>query len=266
LTSRFIIGQYQPSDSFGHRLDPRSKILTALFLMIVAVFTTSILFYLFIIAGMVLILRLSDMTFGLIFRNIRPFIILIILTALYHLIFSARDSETVARIFGFRLTEGGIYMAVSFSLRVLVFVGIAFFISLTTMPAEMAETLVNWMKPFRRMGIPVNDIGLIVFIAMRYIPVLADEIDTIKKAQIVRGVDFSGGLRKRAKNMIALLIPVFQSAIRRADDLAVAIESRGYISGTERSSYKIFKYRPVDWLFMSGSAAFVILLFLFTRR
>lgn len=265
MINRIIIGQYQPSDSFGHRLDPRAKILAALFVMVVAMFTTSTLFYLMIIAGIILLLLFSDISAGTIFRNGKPFIFLVLITALYHLLFSARDTETVMQIFGFNLTRGGISMAASFSLRVLLFVGIAFFISLTTMPAEMAETLVGWLKPLKKIGVPVNDIGLIVFIAMRFIPVLAEEMDSIRQAQLVRGVDFSGGLKKRGRNLLFLLIPVFQSAIRRADELAIAIESRGYISGAPRSSLKIFRFRSADWLFMSGAVVVVTILFLIMR-
>jgi energy-coupling factor transport system permease protein len=173
---------------------------------------------------------------------------------------------TVIEIFGLRLTEGGIYMAIIFSLRVVVFVGIAFFISLTIAPPDMAEVLVGWLKPFKRIGVPSYDIGLIVFIAMRFIPVLAEEFETIRKAQTARGVDFKGRLTERAKKLTYLLIPVFQSAIRRADELAVAIESRGFISGAERSSYSHFRFLAIDWLFLSSSIIIALVLFWVTSR
>ncbi|UCD93985.1 MAG: energy-coupling factor transporter transmembrane protein EcfT [Candidatus Zixiibacteriota bacterium] len=264
MTGRFILGQYRPSDSFGHRLDPRGKILFAVFLMLLSIFTSSPLFYLLMIVGITLLLLSSDISFSTIMRNSRPFVILVAVTAIYHLIFSARQSAAITSVLGFRITEGGLYMAAAFSLRVLVFISVAFFVSLTTMPADMAETLVGWLKPLKRIGIPASDIGLIVFIAMRFIPVLAEEFDTIRKAQIVRGVDFSGGLRKRARKMIFLLIPVFQSAIRRADDLAIAIESRGYISGAERSSYGRFEWKTADSCFMLSSVAVIVTLFILT--
>lgn len=200
----------------------------------------------------------------MIVKNGRPFVILVAFTAAYHLIFSARDTRTIIDFYGLRLTEGGIYMAASFSLRLLVFVGVAFFVSLTTLPSDMAEALVGWTKPLSKIGVPASDIGLIVFIAMKFIPVLAEEFDTIRKAQIVRGVDFSGGLIKRIRKMIFLLIPVFQSAIRRADDLAIAIESRGYISGVERSNYNKFHWRPADLCFLSSAAVVVIALYVVT--
>jgi energy-coupling factor transport system permease protein len=263
MVGRFIVGQYKPSDSFGHRLDPRGKILLVVFLMILSVFTSSPVFYLAIISGIVLLLLLSNVSFAIIGRNARPFVILVTITALYHLIFSARDSETLIDIVGIRLTEGGVYMAAAFSLRVLVFVGLAFFVSLTTMPPDIAEVLVGWLRPTKKLGVPVGDIGLIIFIAMRFIPVLAGEFDTIRKAQMVRGVDFSGGLIKRARKLAFLLIPVFQSAIRRADDLALAIESRGYVSGAERTSFSRFEWKKADWLFMVAAAGIAVTLFIF---
>jgi len=264
MTARFILGQYRPSDSFGHRLDPRGKILFAVFLMIISIFTSSALFYLLIVSGIIILLLLSKIPFSAIAANAKPFVILVAFTAAYHLIFSARDTSTVFDLFGLRLTEGGLYMAASFSLRLLVFVGIAFFVSLTTLPSDMAEALVGWMKPLGKIGVPAADISLIVFIAMRFIPVLAEEFDTIRKAQIVRGVDFSGGLIKKGKKMIFLLIPVFQSAIRRADDLAVAIESRGYISGSERSRFNLFHWGWIDLWFLTSAVILVAALYIIT--
>lgn len=265
MTGSFVFGQYQPSDSPGHRLDPRGKLIYAIFLMIISLFTSSAQFYSLIVLLILAMLLLSNISLASVYRNLKPFIILVTITALYHLIFSARETETVVEYYGMRLTEGGVRMALSYSLRVLVFVGIAFFISLTTSPADLAEVLVGWMKPIGKFGLPVNDIGLIIFIAMRFIPVLAEEFDAIRKAQINRGVDFTGGLIKRSRKMIALLIPVFHSAIRRADDLALAIESRGYISGGKRSSYHRFVWRMGDWLFLIFTISITTLMFVITE-
>jgi len=264
LTSRFILGQYKPSDSLGHRLDPRAKILMALILMILALFNSSPVYYLCLCLGLLILIQLSAISLKTLLGNLRPFVILISITALYHLIFSARETATLVEFIGLRLTRGGVYMALVFSLRLMVFVGVAFFVSLTTMPSDMAETLVGWLKPFRRLGLPADDIGLIVFIAMRFIPVLAEEFDTIRKAQIVRGVDFSGSLIRRSRRLAYLLIPVFQAAVRRADDLALAIESRGYISGGRRSSLKAFHFNGADWAFMILSILIAAGLFVVT--
>jgi energy-coupling factor transport system permease protein len=154
-------------------------------------------------------------------------------------------------------------MAVIFSLRVLIFVLIALFVSFTTLPSDLAEALTGWLKPLRKLGVPADDIAMIVFIAIRFIPVLAEEFDTIRKAQTVRGVDFSGGLLKRIRQVIYLLVPVFRSALRRADDLALAMESRGYISGTPRTTYSQWRYRTGDIVFCLLSTAGFVLLYIF---
>jgi len=261
MNRRFLLGQYRVSNSFGHRLDPRTKVIFALALMILSLFTTALLFYLAIIAVLVALLFMSDISLSLMARNFRPFLILISLTALYHLLFSARDSLPLATFWGFRLTQGGVYMAASFSLRVIEFVAIAFFITFTTAPSDLAEALVGWLKPFRKLGVPVEDITLIIFIAMRFIPVLAEEFDTIRKAQMMRGVNFGGGLIKRARSFGYLLIPVLQSALRRADELALAIESRGYISGAPRSHYRQFLMTSRDWVFLSAGLISMFILF-----
>ncbi len=194
MTGRFIFGQYRPIDSFGHNLDPRGKLLMAAFLMVISLFTSSAIFYLAIITLTTAMLLASRISLSTIFRNIRPFILLALITAAYHLIFSERETSTLIEFYGIRITAGGLGMAISFSLRVLVFIGIAFFVSLTTMPSDMAEALVSWLKPIGKLGVPLNDLKLVIFISMRFIPVLAEEFDTIRKAQIVRGVDFSGSI------------------------------------------------------------------------
>ena len=266
MTNRFIFGQYRPYHTLGHKLDPRGKLLFAAGLMVISILTSSAMFYGLIIAGILILLLSSGMSFFAILQNARPFILLVVITALYHLVFSARDTAMLLNVLGWKITIGGLYMALSFSLRVLVFIGIAFFISLTTAPADIAEAMVGWLKPFKKIGVPVYDIGLIIFIAMRFIPVLAEEFETIRKAQQVRGVDFSGKLFQRAKKLIFLLLPVFQSALRRADELAIAIESRGFISGADRSSFRQFKWRSFDTFFFAGALLLVILLYIVSGK
>lgn len=232
--------------------------------MVISLFTSSAIFYLAIISLTAAMLLASNITFSALFKNIRPFILLALITAVYHLVFSGRDTSTLVEFYGIRVAEGGLSMAISFSLRVLVFIGIAFFVSLTTMPSDMAEALVSWLKPIGKLGVPLNDLKLVIFISMRFIPVLAEEFDTIRKAQIVRGVDFSGNIFKRSRKMVSLLIPVFHSAIRRADDLALAIESRGYVSGAARSSYHRFEWHISDSIFLLISVSIVVMLFIIT--
>ena len=163
MNNNFIFGQYRPSDSFVHRLDPRGKLFIALFIMILALFTESAYFYGIMIIAMVIFLKLSKINMRQIAHNIGPFVILISITALYHLIFSSRDTAVLIRIFGFAITRGGLEMAVSFSLRVILFISIAFIVALTISPSDMGESLVILLKPLKKLKVPVNDIGLILY-------------------------------------------------------------------------------------------------------
>jgi energy-coupling factor transport system permease protein len=250
LNSKFIFGQYKPSSSFVHNLDPRGKITVSLLIMVAALASTSIVFYLVTLLMVIVLLKLSGISFMTIVRNGRPFIYLVLITAAYHIVFSGKGTDIIIELAGFKIYYGGLYLALVFSLRVLVFIGLAFMISLTIAPSDMAETIVYFLRPLKVFRVPVEDIGLVLFIAMRFVPVLAQEFDTIKKAQIIRGVDFSGNLIKRGRSLLYLFIPVFYSSIRRADDLALAIESRGYVSGQRRTSFGRFQWRLADTVFL----------------
>jgi energy-coupling factor transport system permease protein len=131
------------------------------------------------------------------------------------------------------------------------------------MPVDLAEALTGWLKPLRKIGVPVNDINMVVFIAMRFVPVLVEEFEIIRKAQTVRGVDFSGGLIKRTRKILYLLVPVLRSSLRRADELALAIESRGYVSGKDRTAYRQLVWREADIAFLSLGTAIFIALFVY---
>jgi len=155
-------------------------------------------------------------------------------------------------------------MAVVYSARILIFVLATFVLSLTTSPLTLSEAIVSLLKPLRWIKIPVYDLGMILFIALRFIPVLADEVETIRKAQFIRGVTFTGSLWSRVRQSAALVLPIFFSALRRADDLSVAIETRGYRSGQPRSSLYPLHFTGLDYaalvivsvgavLYMTGS-------------
>jgi energy-coupling factor transport system permease protein len=153
-------------------------------------------------------------------------------------------------------------MAVVFSSRILIFVLATFVMSLTTSPLSLSEAIVSLLKPLQLLRIPIYDLGMILFIALRFIPVLANELDMIRKAQIIRGVEFSGSLRNRIRRSAALILPVFFSALRRADDLSVAIETRGYRSGLPRSSLKPLKFGKIDYLTLGSTISVLALYFI----
>jgi energy-coupling factor transport system permease protein len=260
-----LLGQYRPIDSYLHRLDTRAKLLPILVVLVLSLFTHSMLFYGVILVSLVLSLLLSGVRPGALWKNFRPMLILIAITSLYHLIFSGQHT-TVVFSYGFvALHEGALYAAAFYSLRLILFVSTAFLVTLTSSPSELAEAVTSIIRPLKYLRVPVNDLGLIIFAAIRFIPILYDEFSAIRNAQIIRGVSFSGNIITRIKRSSALLIPVFVAALSRADDLAVAIEARGYDGRKERTVYSSTSFGVSGWVFMTVVSAAIGVLFVATR-
>ncbi|MDD4052422.1 MAG: energy-coupling factor transporter transmembrane component T [candidate division Zixibacteria bacterium] len=258
--NQFLLGQYRPGDSYLHRLDPRTKITMVLVVMVAALIGKTVAFSLISIAVLLGLLLSCRLGWRLIARNLRPIVWFILFTALFHLLFSGRDDpEIVFSIGSLTVTKTGAAMALAYSARILIFVLATFILSLTTSPVAISEGIVSLLKPLRRMKVPVYDLGMILFIALRFIPVLADEIETIRKAQHIRGMDASRSLRGRLKRATALVLPVFFSALRRADELSVAIETRGYRSGHPRSSLHPLRFGRQDGVVFGLTALALVL-------
>ena len=259
--SSIPFGHYQPLDSWMHRLDARVKIVPVLLVMIVALLTTSLWFYLATLLLLVSVLASTGVAPSAMVRSIKPILVMVLITALYHLIFTARDSLAVVDLFGFAITEGGLQKAAFFSLRLLIFVTVAFLVTLTSSPSDLAEALVKLLKPLEKVRVPVAELGLILFMAIRFIPILADEFTAIKYAQMVRGVSFDGSLIRRVRQSLALLLPVFVAAISRADDLAIAMEARGYRSDRVRTVFSRTQIAGPEILFILVSVSTILLLY-----
>lgn len=261
-----ILGQYRPLDSYLHRLDARAKMLPVLLVLVLALFTGSLVFYLILMFALITALLWSGVGADTLGRNFRPILILVLITFLYHIIFFRGESEVLLDILGFKITEGAIHNAVFFSLRLLLFVSVAFLITLTNSPSELAEALAKLLRPLKKIGVPVYDLALILFIAIRFIPILYEEFTIIKNAQTIRGVTFTGSFIRRVKKTTAILLPVFVSAISRADDLALAIEARGYKGGRERTFYSRTHFGAAEVRFMILVSLAIVALFYFTRH
>jgi energy-coupling factor transport system permease protein len=215
---------------------------------------------------LLLLLLFCGLGWKLLAGNLKPVIWFVVVTAAFHLIFSGHDDPDI--LFGigsFAVSRTAAMMALTYSARILILLFLTFLLALTTSPLSISEAVVSLLKPLRYIGVPVYDVGMILFIALRFIPVLADEMETIRKSQYIRGVDFSGKLRQRVRRSMALILPVFLSALRRADDLSVALETRGYRSGQPRSSLHPLKFRSLDWVGF-GAAAVLLVTFLAASR
>ena len=260
-----LLGQYRPLDSYLHKLDARAKVVPVTLTLVLALLADSMLFY--VAADVVLIVSLlsSGVGAGTLARNFRPIVMLVTITAIYHIVFSGGDSEVVWQWQGIVVREQAVNHAAFFSLRLVLFVSIAFLMTLTSSPSELAEAFGSLISPLRYLKVPVADLGLIVFMAIRFVPVLYEEFVTIRNAQTIRGVRFTGSLINRVKKTTAIIIPVFVSAVQRADDLALALMARGYRGDVRRTVYATSRFGSREVGFCIGSSLALVALFLLTR-
>ncbi|MEW5795851.1 MAG: energy-coupling factor transporter transmembrane component T [Candidatus Zixiibacteriota bacterium] len=260
-----LLGHYRPLDSYLHRLDARAKLAPVVAVMILGLLTDSILFYLVVLSALLAGLMASGIAPGVIGRNFRPVLILVAITFVYHLIFSGHDSRPVFELFGWTVREEALSRAAFFSLRLLLFVSVVFLVTLTSSPSDLAEAVAKLLRPLKKLRVPADDIGLVLFIAIRFIPILHQEFLTIRNAQIIRGVDFSGNLLARARKTTSIIIPVLVAAISRADELALAMEARGYRSGEPRTFFTRTRFDLSSALFALGTTVALLILFGATR-
>lgn len=250
--NRFLLGQYRPGTGLLYRLDARTKIILVLAVMVAALVNTGSIFYAILILFLLGMLFSCRLSWRLILSNLKPVAWFIAFTALFHLLFSGKADQEIAFAIGpVSVSKTAAFMAGIYSARILIFVLATFILSLTTSPLSLSEAIVSLLKPLRWIKVPIYDLGMILFIALRFIPVLINEVDTIRKAQFIRGITLTGSFRTRITRAVALVLPVFFSALRRADDLSVAIETRGYRRGRPRSSLHPLRFAAVDVVVIS---------------
>ncbi|MBQ4145290.1 MAG: energy-coupling factor transporter transmembrane protein EcfT [Clostridia bacterium] len=256
------LGQYFPGDTAVHRLDPRTKILLVLVYIVLTFsignFAGYILFGLFT-AGVILI---SKVPVKFVLKGIKPIMIFIIITGLFNLFLT--PGEPIFSWWIFTVTKEGVRFAVFMVLRLFFLILGTTMLTLTTSPIALTDGIERLLSPFKRIGVPAHELAMMMSIALRFIPILMEETDKIIKAQSARGADFeSGNIVRRAKSMIPILIPLFISAFRRADELATAMECRCYRGGDNRTRLKELKYSRVDgaaWITFGVLTVIIIVL------
>ena len=248
------LGQYFPGNSFIHQLDPRTKLLFTV-LYIVALFSAKRLpSYLLLMAVLTVCIQISRVRLKTILRGMKPILFIIVLTAILNLFYTPGDTVLV-RFWIFTITLEGVFNAFFMVVRILMLIAGTFLLTYTTSPILLTDGLENLLGPLKKIHVPVHELAMMMSIALRFIPLLIEETDKIMSAQRARGADFeSGNLIQRAKALVPLLVPLFISAFRRADELAIAMECRCYHGGEGRTRLRQLKYRRND--------AAVILLFL----
>ncbi|MDU1412028.1 MAG: energy-coupling factor transporter transmembrane component T [Clostridium sp.] len=249
------IGQYVPGDSFIHKLDARVKILFSLIFIVDLFLIKDFSGYIVIFLFTMMAIAISKIQLRYIYKGLKPIFILMIITALFN-VFLTRGDELLWQ-FGFlKVYKEGIITAVFMVLRLIFLIVGTSLLTLTTSPIELTDAIEKLLSPFKKIGVPAHELAMMMTIALRFIPTLIDETDKIMKAQKARGADFeSGNLIQRAKNLIPLLVPLFISSFRRADELAMAMEARCYRGGEGRTRMKIPKITSRDYV-----AIFVMIL------
>lgn len=240
------LGQFFPADTVIHRLDPRTKLLGTI-LYIVALFCAkSVASYVIVAALLATFCMLSCVRFGVLLRSIRPILIIILFTAFLNIFYTSGD--VIAKFWVFSVTRQGVYRAISMALRITMLVMGTFLLTYTTSPMDITDALEMLLRPLKKIGVPVHELSMMMCIALRFIPTLMNETTKLISAQKARGADFeSGNLFRRAKAMVPILVPLFISAFRRADDLATAMESRCYNGGEGRTKMKQFVLTTADY-------------------
>ena len=213
------IGQYYPADSILHRLDPRVKFVSTLVYIVSLFVFSSWIGYGVAAVFLAIMIGLSKVPFKFMVKGLKPIVMLLVITMFFNLIFT--PGEVIWSFWIIKITREGVKLAVKMGIRLIFLIIGASIMTLTTTPNQLTDGLERLMRPLNKIHVPVHEIAMMMSIALRFIPILLEETDKIMKAQMARGADFeSGGLIQKVKNMVPLLVPLFISAFRRANDLA----------------------------------------------
>lgn len=241
------IGQYYQTDSVIHRLDPRVKLTGTLLYIITLFFIDSIIGYVIATLALAAVIKLSKVPFAFIVRGMKAIVFLLLITVVFNMFLT--PGEPIVRFWIFKLTKEGLRTALFMGWRLCLLIIGSSLMTLTTTPNHLTDGLEKSLRAFNKIGVPVHEIAMMMSISLRFIPILIEETDKIMKAQMARGADFeSGNVLQKAKAMVPLLVPLFISAFRRANDLAMAMESRCYRGGEGRTKMKPLIYQKADYV------------------
>ncbi len=251
MFKNLTIGQHYPVESPVHDLDPRLKIIIT-FIFIISLFLIETFpGYLIVIAFLTVAITLSKVPIKFVIRGLRPILMIIVITFIINLLMT--PGRVIFSLGFIKITEEGLKQAGFMAIRLTLLIMGTSLLTLTTSPIILTDGIESLLKPFKRFGLPAHELAMMMTIALRFIPTLMEETEKIMKAQKSRGADFeSGNIMSRAKNLVPLLVPLFISAFRRADELAMAMEARCYRGGENRTRMRQMKIQRVDY-----AAAFV---------
>ena len=263
MMEKMIFGRYIPGDSFVHRLDSRSKLLFVFAFIIIVFLANNAITYGLLMAFTLIVILMSRIRLYFLINGLKPVIILMVFTFLLHILFT-REGDIIFELGFLKVYEEGLRQGIFISIRFLVLVFMTSILTLTTSPISITDGIETLLNPLKKIKLPVHELALMMSISLRFIPTLMDETDKIMKAQMARGSDLSAGpLKDRLKAIVPLLVPLFVSAFKRAEDLATAMEVRGYRGGEGRTRYRQLKWDLGDTFALLSLVVMVVLLVYF---
>ena len=253
------LGQYFPGQSVIHRLDPRTKLIMLVVYIVALFLAGSWVSYGLMFLFLATVIWMSTIPLKSILRGMKPLVMILIFTGVLNLFFT-QEGEVIFHFWILTMTTGGLSRAVMMMSRILMLITGTFLLTYTTSPIALTDGLESLMKPLKKVGVPVHELSMMMCIALRFIPTLIEETDKIMCAQKARGADFeTGSLMDRAKALIPILVPLFISAFRRADELATAMECRCYQGGEGRTKMKLLRYHLEDFLSYGAGAVLLVM-------
>ncbi|WP_174615426.1 energy-coupling factor transporter transmembrane component T family protein [Virgibacillus ihumii] len=246
MNNALIIGQYVPGQSLVHKLDPRTKITIIFFFVFVVFFANSVWSYGILTAFALASTFTTRIPLRFIVKGLTPIWFLIVFTFILHLIVT-KQGEVLFEVFSFEIYTGALIQGFAISMRFFLLILVTSLLTLTTTPIEITDAIEEILHPLKKVKFPVHELALMMSISLRFIPTLLQETEKISKAQASRGVDFrTGTIKERVKAVVPLLVPLFVSAFKRAEELAMAMEARGYQGGEGRSKLRELKIEKRD--------------------
>ena len=240
------LGQYFPGNSFIHRLDPRTKLIVLVVYIVALFLAVNWVSYALVAAFLLLCIKISTIPAKSFIRGMKPLMMILVFTGVLNLFFTT-DGTVLIDFWVITVTTGGVQRAIFMVVRILLLICGTFLLTYTTSPISLTDGLEALMNPLKRLKVPVHELSMMMCIALRFIPTLIEETDKIMSAQKARGADFeSGTLMEKAKALVPILVPLFISAFRRADELATAMECRCYQGGEGRTKMKLLRYTRWD--------------------
>ncbi|MFC1513580.1 energy-coupling factor transporter transmembrane component T family protein [candidate division KSB1 bacterium] len=263
MFQNLTLGQYYPANSFIHKLDPRTKFLTLVPIIVIITIVKNIFPLIAVFASLLLLIWMTKVPLSMYFRQVKIFLYVVIITFLFHIFLTEGNVLFSIPFVGWNITSEGLYLGAFFGSRLLLMVLFSLILMLTTMPTDLTDGIQKLFRPLKKIGFQTDKFALMLGITIRFIPILFEEAERIKKAQISRGATFEGGWYSKLQSLASIIIPLFISVFKRADALALALDARGYPGKHERTYFNDSAFRTPDliaFVFVGFVAGGVIIL------